>query len=118
MLPKSPIEMGDVRRQYRGNKAATTDRRIISLARVIGGAAVVKAKEEKASQAAARAEVKERRAAVRAEAAKGKAARAAATKGKGKGIVVSVADALVAPPMKSHQPRKVLVSILKAWLMM
>jgi len=72
MLPKSPIEMGDIRRQYRGKKAATTDRRIISPARVIGGAAVVKAREENASQAAARAEVKERRAAVRAEAAKGK----------------------------------------------
>jgi hypothetical protein len=110
--------MADIRRQYRGKKAATTDRRIISRARVIDGAAVVKAREEKASQAAARAEVKERRAAVRAEAAKRKAARAAPTKAKGKGKVVSVADALVAPPKKSRQPRKVLVSILKVWLMM
>jgi hypothetical protein len=83
-------DMADFQRRYRGRIAATTDRRVISKARVIDGAAVMKVKEEKARQAeeeahqaAVRAEAKEQWAAARVEAARVKAARAVATKAKG-----------------------------------
>jgi len=111
------IEMADFQRRYRGLKAATTDRRVISKARVIDGDAVMKSKEEKARQAeaeahraAAWAEVKEQRTAARVEAAKVKAARTVANKAKGKGKTAAVADAPVVSPKQSRQPRKILVS--------
>jgi len=111
------IEMADIRKQYRGKKAASNDRWIISRARVINGAAVAKAREEKASQAAAWAEVKEQRTAVQAEVAKNKATHTVSTKTKGGGKVVAVTDVPDVLPKKSHQLRKVLV-ILKVYLSM
>jgi len=111
------IEMADFQRLYRGLKAATTDRWVILKARVIDGDAVMKAKEEKARQAEAEAhraatwaEVKEQRTTARVEAAKVKAARAVANKVKGNGKTAAVADAPVASPKQSRQPRKFLVS--------
>jgi len=111
------IEMADIQRRYRGKKAATTDRRVISKARVIDGATVMKVKEEKARQAeqeahqaAVRAEAKEQRAAAQIEAARVKAAHTVATKAKGKEKVVAAADAPVTPPKQPRRPRKILVS--------
>jgi len=111
------IEMADIQREYRGKKAATTDRRVISKARVIDGATVMKVKAEKARQAekeahqaAVRAEAKKQRAAARVEAARIKVARAVATKVKRKGKAVTAADAPVASSKQPQRPRKILVS--------
>jgi len=111
------IEMADIQRWYSGKKAVTTDRWVISKARVIDGATVMKVKEEKARQAeqeayqaAVRAEAKEQRAAARIEAARVKAAHTVATKAKGKGKAVAAADAPVTLPKQPRRPRKILVS--------
>ena len=111
------IEMADFHRQYRGLKAATTNRRVISKARVIHVTAVMKARGEKARQAeaeahraVARSEVKEQRAAAWVEGAKVKAALVVATNAKGRGKAAAVADALVASPKQPRRPGKILVS--------
>jgi len=62
------IEVSDIRRQYAGQKAAMTDRRVLSEARVITGATVAKMREERVN----RGNEKTRRAKVRAAKAKGK----------------------------------------------
>jgi hypothetical protein len=41
------IELADVRRQYGGKKAAVTDKRVISKARVINGADLIRKREER-----------------------------------------------------------------------
>lgn len=62
------IEISDIRRQYAGKKAATTDRRVLSKTRVITGATVAKMREQRENQD----NEKTRRAKVRAAKAKGK----------------------------------------------
>jgi len=111
------IEMVDIQRRYCGKKVATTDRRVISKARVIDGATVMKVKEEKARQVeqeahqtAVRAEAKEQCAAVRIEAVRVKVAHTVATKAKGKRKAVAAAHAPVRLPKQPRRPRKILVS--------
>ena len=54
--------------------------------------------------------MKEQHTAAWVEATKVKAVRAVANKAKGKGKIAAVADAPVASPKQSRQPRKILVS--------